>query len=125
MMRRTLANAVVALVVVAAAACSSEREAPASVENAPVLNLAEAEVVGGGIVVDFKDGTTKAEFDAWEADWGVDLELNSVESADEALTLAVGVDDVEGALARIRQHPAVEAAEPLMEYRSSFVPNDP
>src|SRR3989442_70798 len=29
--------------------------------------------VPGAIVVDFKDGTTKAEFDAWEKDWGVDL----------------------------------------------------
>ncbi len=125
MMRRTLASAVVALVAVATAACSSEREAPASAESAPVLDLAEAEVVAGGIVVDFKDGTTKAEFDAWESDWGVDLELNSVESADDALTVAVGVDDVEGVLARIRQNPNVESAEPLMRYRSSFAPNDP
>jgi serine protease len=125
MMRRTLANAVVALAVVATAACSSEREAPASAETAPVLELAEAEVVAGGIVVDFKDGTTEAEFDSWESDWGVDLELNSVESADDALTVAVGVDDVDGALARIRRNPNVESAEPLMLYRSSYVPNDP
>lgn len=82
-------------------------------------------MVAGAIVVDFKDGTTKAEFDAWEADWGVDLELNSVESADEALTVAVGVDDVDGVLERIRRHPAVEAAEPMMEVRASFTPNDP
>jgi len=123
MMRRTLANAVVALVVVATAACSSEREAPASSE--PVLDLAEAELVSGGIVVDFKDGTTEAQFDSWESEWGVDLELNSVESAEEALTVAVGVDDVDGALARIRQNPNVESAEPLMLYRSSYAPNDP
>jgi serine protease len=125
MMRRALANAVVALAVVATAACSSEREAPASSETAPVLDLSEAEVISGGIVVDFKDGTTEAEFDAWESDWGVDLELNSVESADDALTVAVGVDDVDGALARIRQNPNVESAEPLMLYRSSYAPNDP
>jgi serine protease len=125
MMRRALANAVVALAVVATAACSSEREAPASSETAPVLDLSEAEVISGGIVVDFKDGTTESEFNSWESDWGVDLELNSVESADDALTVAVGVDDVDGTLARIRQNPNVESAEPLMRYRSSYAPNDP
>jgi serine protease len=128
MMRRTLANAVVALAVVATAACSSRSEEPASFEangSAPALLLSEAEVVSGGIVVDFKDGTTEAQFDAWEDEWGVDLELNSVESADDGLTVALGVDDVESALARIRQHPAVESAEPLMEYRASYTPNDP
>ncbi len=125
MMRRTLASAVLALTVVATAACSSEREEQASSQTAPVLDLAEAEVVAGGIVVDFKDGTTEAQFDAWETDWGVDLELNSVESADDALTVAVGVDDVDSALSRIRQNPNVESAEPLMLYRSSYAPNDP
>jgi serine protease len=55
----------------------------------------------------------------------VDVEFNSVEGLESGVTLAVGVDDVDGALQRIRQHPAVESAEPLMEYRSSFVPNDP
>ncbi|WP_407660098.1 S8 family peptidase [Hyalangium gracile] len=128
MMRRILANAVVALAVVAAAACSSESKAPVSPEasqSAPTLDLAEAEVVPGGIVVDFKDGTTKEEFDAWEDAWGVDLEFNSVESHDDGLTVAVGVDDVEGVLEAIRQNPAVESAEPLLAYRASFTPNDP
>ncbi|MBN1203470.1 MAG: peptidase S8 [Myxococcaceae bacterium] len=128
MMRRTLANAVVALVVVAAAACSSRSEEPVSPEASEptaTLELAEAELVPGGIVVDFKDGTTEEQFDAWESEWAVDLEFNSVESADDGLTVAVGVDDVESALERIRQHPAVEFAEPLLAYRASFTPNDP
>ncbi|MDY7230699.1 S8 family serine peptidase [Hyalangium rubrum] len=126
MMRRTLANAVLALVVVATAACSSRSEEPAATEQpTATLDLAEAEVVPGGIVVDFKDGTSKAEFDAWEAEWGVDLEFNSVESSDDGLTVAVGVDDVESALARIRQNPSVESAEPLLQFRASYTPNDP
>ncbi|MFP2928315.1 S8 family serine peptidase [Pyxidicoccus sp. 3LG] len=123
MLRWTLGGAVLAVTL--ATACASEsgkEEAPPSAES---LDLQAADVVPGAIVVDFKDGTTQAEFNALEADWGVDLELNSVESADEALTVAVGVDDVEGVLARIRQHPGVEAAEPLMEVRASFAPNDP
>ncbi|WP_164016151.1 S8 family serine peptidase [Pyxidicoccus trucidator] len=122
MVRWTLGGAVLAVTL--ATACTSpspEQEPPPPAEAA----LDPMDVVDGAIVVDFKDGTTKAEFDAWEADWGVDLELNSVESADEALTLAVGIDDVDGVLARIRQHPSVEAAEPLMEVRASFTPNDP
>ncbi|NOJ82404.1 S8 family serine peptidase [Myxococcus xanthus] len=121
--RWTLGGAALALTLTAACASASREQ-----DTPPPANLRALDargVVAGAIVVDFKDGTTKAEFDAWEADWGVDLELNSVESADEALTVAVGVDDVDGVLERIRQHPAVEAAEPMMEVRASFTPNDP
>ncbi|HYR55747.1 MAG TPA: peptidase S8, partial [Myxococcaceae bacterium] len=81
--------------------------------------------VPGAIVVDFKDGTTKAEFDTWEKDWGIDLEFNSIEGPEDGVTIAVGVQDVEGVLAKIRAHPAVEAAEPLKTYQTTFVPNDP
>jgi serine protease len=126
MMRRILANAVVALAVVATAACSSKSEEPSSVEpSVGALDVTDAELVPGSIVVDFKDGTTKEQFDAWEAEWGVDVEFNSTEGADDGITVAVGVDDVESALERIRQNPAVEYAEPLMQFRSSFTPNDP
>ena len=126
MMRRILANAVVALAVVATAACASKSEEPSSAAlSAQALDLTDAELVPGSIVVDFKDGTTEEEFDAWAAEWGVDVEFNSAEGADDGITVAVGVDDVESALERIRQHPAVEYAEPLMQFRSSFTPNDP
>jgi serine protease len=81
--------------------------------------------VPGAIVVDFKDGTTKAEFDAWEKDWGIDLEFNSIEGPENGVTVAVGVSDVEGVLAKIRANPAVEAAEPLKMYQATFIPNDP
>ncbi len=81
--------------------------------------------VPGAIVVDFKDGTTKAEFDAWEKDWGIDLEFNSIEGPEDGVTVAVGVSDVEGVLAKIRANPAVEAAEPLKIYQATFIPNDP
>ncbi|NOK05773.1 MULTISPECIES: S8 family serine peptidase [Myxococcus] len=121
--RWTLGGAALALTLTAACASASREQDTPPPANLRALDARD--VVAGAIVVDFKDGTTKAEFDAWEADWGVDLELNSVESADEALTVAVGVDDVDGVLERIRQHPAVEAAEPMMEVRASFTPNDP
>ena len=117
MMRRILASAVVALAVVATAACSSESEEPASprrAQAAPTLDLAEAEVVPGSIVVDFKDGTTKEQFDAWEAEWGVDLEFNSVEGADGRPSPSRWAWTTwRSALERIRQNPAVESAEPL------------
>jgi serine protease len=125
MVRWTLGGAVLAVALATACASPSPDKESGSPGSSEPQQFEAADVVAGAIVVDFKDGTTKAEFDSWEADWGVDLELNSVESADEALTLAVGVDDVEGVLERIRQNPNVEAAEPLMEVRSSFAPNDP
>lgn len=123
MVRWTLGGAALALAVTVAPACKSAESEAAAPPSPSSLEVVDA--VPHAIVVDFKDGTTKAEFDAWESDWGVDLELNSVESADEALTVAVGVDDVEGVLEKIRQHPSVESAEPLMEVRASFTPNDP
>lgn len=128
MVRWTLGGAVLALTLAAGCASRSDEQAspaPAESASAAAEALEPVDVVPGAIVVDFKDGTTKAQFDAWETDWGVDLELNSIEGADDAITLAVGVDDVEGTLARIRQNPNVESAEPLMEVRASFTPNDP
>jgi serine protease len=81
------------------------------------------------IVVDFKDGTTKAQFDALETGWGVDLELaDQEEGVDSAITVGAfpgSEEDEEALLERIRANPDVEAAEPLMRYQASFVPNDP
>jgi len=82
--------------------------------------------VPNAIVVDFKDGTTKAEFDEWEKAWGVDLELaDDEEGVDSAITVGSVDGDEDALLARIRQDPNVEAAEPLMRFTASFVPNDP
>jgi serine protease len=84
--------------------------------------------VPGAIVVDFKDGTTKAQFDAIEQQWGIDLELaDEEEGVDSAITVATGLDDdtEEALLEQIRANPDVEAAEPLMQLNASFVPNDP
>ena len=85
--------------------------------------------IPGAIVVDFKDGTTKAEFDEYEKAWGVDLELvDDEEGPDSAITVGGfgGSEDEEAALlARIRADPHVEAAEPLMKLTASCVPNDP
>lgn len=78
------------------------------------------------IVVDFVDGTTQAEIDAMEADWGVDLTFNSEEEGPLSGIADATVDgDVDALLATIRQSPKVEAAEPMMTVHSSFVPNDP
>ncbi len=81
------------------------------------------------IVVDFRDGTTKAEFDALETAWGVDLELaDQEEGQDSAITVGAfpgSEEDEDALLERIRKNPEVEAAEPLMRYQASFTPNDP
>ncbi len=90
------------------------------------------------IVVDFTDGFTKAQFDALETAWGVDLELADPdeEGPDSAITVARfdGTDAEEAALlAKIRQDPNVETAEPEMTFKASatdenqatWLPNDP
>ncbi len=82
--------------------------------------------VPGRVVVDFVDGTTKAEFDALEAGWGLDLEFNSEEEGPlSAITTGSYDGDLDALLAKIRANPKVEAAEPLMTVKASFVPNDP
>lgn len=78
------------------------------------------------VVVDFKDGTTKAQFDAWEKDWGIDLELaDDEEGVDSAITVGSVGGDLDELLARIRANPEVEVAEPMVRYAASFTPNDP
>lgn len=111
-----------ALAIGAVTGCSKPAE-----KASPAAETARAtdDVVPGAIVVDFKDGTTKAEFDAWENQWGIDLEFNSVEGPSDGVTIAVGVDDVDRTLAEIRQNAAVESAEPLLRYQALMVPNDP
>jgi serine protease len=115
MKRWILASAVLAL---AACASPSDSEGTAA-KDAPAVDTSRrvlAEEAPGGIVVDFKDGTTKAEFDAWEAEWGVNLEFNSLEGERTGVTIAQGVGDVDAVVARILQNPAVESAEPLRFY---------
>jgi serine protease len=80
------------------------------------------------IVVDFQDGTTQAEIDELERGFGVDLELNDTVQAPTS-GIALGAvsqdDDEEALLARIRKSDRVEAAEPLVRFTASMIPNDP
>ncbi len=90
------------------------------------LLLAIPAFAGQRIVVDFVDGTTKQQFDEAEKAWGVDLEFNSAEEGPSSgVTTGEYDGDVDELLAKIRANPLVEAAEPLMEVHSSFVPDDP
>ena len=118
------------------AACTKDQEVAAFTPNdlsRPAYTIDELpdEVtahVPGAIVVDFKDGTTKAQFDAIEQQWGIDLELaDDEEGVDSAITVATGLDEdtEEALLEQIRANPEVESAEPLMQLHASFVPNDP
>lgn len=93
--------------------------------------------IPGRIVVDFVDGTTQADIDAMETEWGVDLTFNSLEEGPrDGITTGAYEGDLDALLAKIKSNPKVEAAEPLMEVRGSdveplkrdsegFIPNDP
>ncbi|ATB40161.1 protease [Cystobacter fuscus] len=144
MKRWILANAVLALALVA---CASPPESAETAERTALEADTSRRVLSEedphGIVVDFKDGTSQEEIDAWEAEWGVDLTYNSVEGPRSGVAIAHGVEDVDAVLEAIRQHPAVESAEPLRVYRvpvgeeavfeepapaldkEGFTPNDP
>ncbi len=112
-MKKLVLSAAVA-VLLGVVGCASKEDAPEQPPAAAAQPLAEGDVVPGAVVVDFKDGTSADDFNAWEKEWGIDLELNSPEAKEEAITVAVGVADVDAVLARIRQNPMVEVAEPLM-----------
>lgn len=112
-------------------ACSRDASAPAVDLSRPAYTTAElpddvSARVPGRVVVDFVDGTTKAEFDALETEWGLDLEFNSQEEGpSSAITTGAYEGDLDALLTKIRANPKVEAAEPLMEVKANFVPNDP
>jgi len=97
------------------------RHAAASEERVAAFEEEAAQT----LVVDFVDGTTKAEFDAWEEAWGLDLEFNSESGLVTGITLARRVAAPEAILEAIRAHPAVESAELLQTYSTRFTPNDP
>lgn len=104
-----LAAALVA--VFAVAGCAKETTS----ESAPEP-VDQSSAVPNSVVIDFKDGTTKAQFDEWEKGWGADVEFNSVEGQEDGIALAVGVSDVDGLLAKLKSDPNVEAVEPLYTY---------
>jgi len=70
------------------------------------------------IVVDFRDGVTKEQIDAYEKEWGIDLEYADLEEGpDSAITVAhVDPERQDELLDLIRQNPDVEAAEPDMTF---------
>lgn len=103
----------IATVLAGCAASSSQALSPVTGRSVPGL-----------VVVDWVDGTTKAQFDAIERDFGLDLEFNSVASEEAALTIAQAQPTPE-LLARLRAHPLVEAAEPALVMQTFFVPDDP
>ena len=105
-------------------ACACEEEEAPAASYRPERDAAalRGSAVAGSIVVDFQDGTTKEQFDAWEAEWGVDVEFNSIEGSRSGITRADGVSDVASLLPRLREHPEVEAAEPLYTYRHTMTP---
>ncbi len=128
----TLAVAVGALTLLALAGCErkAEGEIAVSLQRPAIDVAAQSDDVAFHlpevVVVDFEDGTTKEQFDALEQEWGVNLELaDEEEGVDSAITVGTFQGDVEGLLKRIRQNAKVEAAEPLMRFTASFVPNDP
>ncbi len=113
-------SALVAVLLLSSSALADEPESPIPQELSSDVRTT--------IVVDFKDGTTKSEYDAAEVGWGIDVEYNSIAGPSTGITLsrdALPAYEVDALLARIRQDPRVEAAEPLQTYQAFFTPNDP
>ena len=99
--------------------------APAHIKVTPP-GTAGASAVPHALVVDFRDGTPAEEVAERARRWGLSLRLNSVEGVRSGIAIAEGVDDVDGALARIRGDADVEEAEPLVRMEAlAYTPNDP
>lgn len=129
-MQKLLTLSTVVTMSLALAACTraSEEEVDLSRPSYVTADLPDDATarVPGRLVVDFVDGTTKAEFDEMEKDWGIDLEFNSEEEGPlSAITQGAYEGDLDELLAKIKANPKVEAAEPLMTVKANFVPNDP
>jgi serine protease len=84
----------------------------------------EAAALTDTLAVDLIDGTSQAEVDAMGEALGFELEWTSPFSHDDALLRATPTDP-KAALAALRAHPLVEAAEPLILMQASGAPNDP
>ncbi len=130
-MRKLLTLSTVVMLSLSLAACTRDAEGGPDLSR-PAYVTADlpddvSARVPGRIVVDFVDGTTKAEFDEMEKEWGLDLEFNSEEEGPQsALTQGAYEGDLEALLTKIKSNPKVQAAEPLMTVKKSdFVPNDP
>lgn len=92
----------------------------------PESRVAFEEVDADELVIDFRDGITKEDYDAIERAWGIDVEFNSVYGTTTGVAIGrVDPERRDALLEQIRRHPEVESAEPLMRYRTSLVPNDP
>jgi serine protease len=109
-------------VLLVAAACAP---VPAHTKVTPAGTPSAAKVPHA-LVVDFRDGTPAEEVAERAQRWGVPLRFNSVEGVRSGIAIADGVEDVQGALDRIRGDADVEEAEPLVQVEAlAFTPNDP
>ncbi len=81
--------------------------------------------VPGFIVVDFVDGTSESELEAWQEKWGVNLEFNSKVGHKSGVAVAQFDGDKWSLIDRVRGYSNVEAAEPLYLYEHAWQPNDP
>jgi len=105
------------------AACLPERPAGRRVEDRAARGTPKT--VPGLLAVDWKDGTTRDQFNAEEGRFGIDVELASPWGEPFGLTVAKGVQITEDLLAKLRADPLVERAEPVYQYDALFVPDDP
>jgi serine protease len=90
-------------------------------------SMAEVEMDDAVVAVDLRDDVSAGDIADLEAKFGVRLEDNSPGITDDGKVETARVDPArrEGLLAALRADPRVEAAEPLVRYQATFVPNDP
>ena len=109
-MRKLLTLSTVVMLSLSLAACTRDAEGGPDLRR-PAYVTADlpddvSTRVPGRIVVDFVDGTTKAEFDEMEKEWGIDLELNSEEEGPQsAITQGAYEGDLETLLTKIKSNP--------------------
>src|SRR5262245_13726703 len=119
-MRRILFAAVIAL-----AGCNTDESSEAELQPTHAPGYTSSDSYDDlsahdpdDIVVDFRDGLSKEQIDAYEQAWGIDLEYADAEEGPQSGITVAHVDPERAAtlLEEIRNNPDVEVAEAEMMF---------
>jgi subtilisin family serine protease len=106
----------------AVVACTSR---PSHVHVGAHQSRGLAKVSSGLVAVEWRPGTTHKQIDAEDLKLGVKAEFEAPDSESDELTVVHTDGLSDESLKQLQADPLVQDVEPVYEYESLFVPNDP